>query len=140
MRHPAVIGVAAAVAFFTLQAAYWPLNVHAATPLQFWQMQWAAEIGYRIGAPVVGAVLFSTLTGIAHEFLAVGLAVLWSAALAWVAKIGIDNFNQQPPKKPARTTGAPVTPVVSTPTAPDSAVQTPAQLARSAARPSAPSD
>ena len=88
MRHPAVIGVAVAVAFFTLQAAYWPLNVHAATPLQFWQMQWAAEIGYRIGAPVVGAVLFSTLTGIAHEFLAVGLAVLWSAALAWVAKIG----------------------------------------------------
>ena len=54
MRHPAVIAVGLAVAFFTLQAAYWPITVHAGTPLHFWQLHWAAEIGYRVGAPVVG--------------------------------------------------------------------------------------
>jgi uncharacterized membrane protein (DUF441 family) len=140
MRHPAVIAVALMVAFFTLQAAYWPITVHAGTTLHFWQLHWAAEIGYRVGAPVVGAILFSTVTGMAHEFLAVGLAVIWSIAVAWVAKVGIDNFDHQPPKKTARAAETAVTPQVSTPTAPDSAVQTPAQLARSAARPSAPSD
>ena len=140
MRHPAVIAVGLAIAFFTLQAAYWPITVHAGTPLHFWQLHWAAEIGYRVGAPVVGAILVSTVTGIAHEFLAVGLAIAWSIAVAWVARVGIDNFNHQPPKKSARAPQPTVTPAASTPTKPDSAVQTPAQLARSAAPPSAPSD
>lgn len=140
MRHPAVIAVALTVAFFTLQAAYWPITVHAGTPLHFWQLHWAAEIGYRVGAPVVGAILVSTVTGIAHELLAVGLTVAWSIAVAWVAKVGIDNFNHQPPKKSASAPEPAVTPAVSTPTASDAPVQTPAQLARSAARPSAPSD
>jgi len=35
MRHPAVIAVALMVVFFTLQAAYWPIIVHAGTPLHF---------------------------------------------------------------------------------------------------------
>ena len=65
MRRPLIIAVAASIAFFTLQAAYWPLVLMPGAKLHFWQMHWAAEIGYRVGAPVVGAILFSTLTGLA---------------------------------------------------------------------------
>lgn len=140
MHKSFVIAVAATVAFLTIQAAYWPLVVNPSTKLQFWQMHWAAEIGYRLGAPVVGAVLFSTLTGLAHEILLLGLAILWSAAVAWVASVGLHNFNHPAAKKTTARVTAPLTPAAATPTKADSAVQTPAHLARSAAPPSAPSD
>ena len=139
MRRPLIIAVAASIAFFTLQAAYWPLVLMPSVKLHFWQMHWAAEIGYRVGAPVVGAILFSTLTGLAHEILVVSLTIIWASAVAWVANVGIHNFHHMP-KKPAARAASAVTPAVATPTAPDAAAQTPAQLARSAARPSAPSD
>jgi hypothetical protein len=97
MQRSLVIAVVAAIAFFTLQAAYWPLMVSPLTELHFWQMHWAAEIGYRVGAPVVGAILFSTLSGPAHEILVIGLSVAWAAAVGWVASVGIRNFNPPPP-------------------------------------------
>ena len=140
MKRGLIIAIATVIAFFTLQAIYWPLILKPGTPLHFWQMHWAAEIGYRVGAPAVGVILLSTLTGLPQHMLAIGLTIAWSAALAWVAKVGIDNFDHQTPKKTARAPEPAVTPEASTPTASDSPVQTPAQLARSAARPSAPSD
>lgn len=139
MRRPLIIAVAATVAFFTLQAAYWPLVVTPGVKLYFWQMHWAAEIGYRVGAPVVGAILFSPLSGMTQHVVAIGMSVTWAAAVAWVASVGIHNFHHTP-EKPAARAASPVTPAVAIPTAPDAAAQTPAQLARSAARPSAPSD
>ncbi len=123
MRRTFVIAVAVAIAFFTLQAAYWPLVVSPATKLHFWQMHWAAEIGYRVGAPAVGAILFAPLNGAMHEFVAVGLSLSWAAAVAWVASIGIHNFDQ-PPKKPVAA--APVNAAASAPAAPPSAAQSPA--------------
>ena len=99
MRRTSTLIVGAAIFFFTLQAVYWPLIMKPGFELHFWQMQWAADIGYRIGIPVVGVILFSPFTGLTQHLLAIGLAFGWSAAVAWVAYVGIRNF-QQAPKKP----------------------------------------
>lgn len=140
MRRSLTLVVALTIAFFTLQAAYWPLVMHPDIKLHFWQMHWAAEVGYRVGAPVVGAILFSTFGGLAQLVVTVGLSIAWSAAVAWVANVGIRNFQHSPAKNSAPDKSGVTSPAASTPTAPDAAAQTPAQLARGTVRPSAPSD
>jgi Sec-independent protein secretion pathway component TatC len=82
---------AASVAFVTLQAVYWPLIMKPGTELQFWQMQWAAEIGYRVGAAVVTAVMMSPLTGLMQDVLAIALSILWAIAVVWVINVLIRN-------------------------------------------------
>lgn len=140
MRRSLTIAVALAIAFLTLQAAYWPLAISPGVKLHAWQMHWAAEIGYRIGAPVLGVTLFSTFTGLTQHVVTIVLAIAWSAAVAWVVNVGIRNFQHSQAKHIARSQNSVTSPAVSTPTVPDAAVQTPAQLARAAVRPSAPSD
>ena len=130
--------MAATLAFFTLQAAYWPLTRMPGTALMFWQFQWAAETGVRISAPVIAAILLvPTGNGWVHHTVIIGFSLAWSVALTWVAVIGIRQFDHVSNKPAAHVTDA-VIPAASTPTVPNAAVQTPAQLARSAARPSAP--
>jgi hypothetical protein len=66
-----------AVAFFTVQALYWPLIPKPGTEFYWWQLKWAAEIGYFVGAPVIGIVLLSPLQGPAQHLLALGLTAIW---------------------------------------------------------------
>ena len=139
MHRALPLAVGAAVAFFTLQAAYWPLVLTKTSTLHFWQMHWAAEVGYRVGAPVVAAILFSGFTGLTQVALSIAMAIAWSLAVAWLTKVGVAHFHHlhaAPVAAPAQE----ITPAASSQTAPAVPVQTPAHLARSAARPSAPSD
>ena len=84
MRIPLQLTIAAAVCFFTLQAMYWPLIMKPGTPLEFWQIQWAAEVGYWIGAPVIAAILISPFSGALQEVLVVVLTALWAAFIYWL--------------------------------------------------------
>jgi hypothetical protein len=68
----------------TMQALYWPLIMKPGTVLSWWQFQWAAEIGDRVGVPVLLVVLISPLHGALQEAVAWLCVVAWSFAVYWM--------------------------------------------------------
>jgi hypothetical protein len=73
----AAAGLALAVLAFTVEALYWPILLKPGTVLGWWQVKWAADIGYFIGPPAVIAAATSPFRG------ATGRLYVWICALAW---------------------------------------------------------
>lgn len=84
MRIALQLAAAAVVSFLTLQAIYWPLIMKPGTELEFWQMRWAAELGYWVGLPVVAATLVSPFAGALQQLLVLILTGVWAAAAYWL--------------------------------------------------------
>ena len=92
MKPLANLIVALAIAFLTIEGCYGPLVMRPGSELLFWQMNWAAEMGYWVGAPVIIAISISPPTGLMQNALVIALAILWAIAVVWVINVLIRNL------------------------------------------------
>ena len=92
MRTIVQLAVGAVVYFLTVQAMYWPVIMKPGTEVQFWQMRWAAGIGYWVGAPAVAAISVSPLSGMLQDILAHIFALIWAGVTYWLAGYPVRYF------------------------------------------------
>jgi hypothetical protein len=76
-----------AVFFCTVQALYWPLIPKPGTEYGWWQLKWAAQAGYVLGAPVLALATVSPFEGAAQNVFVVLLALLWALLLCFLVNV-----------------------------------------------------
>ena len=88
---------AAAIVFIaSVQALYWPLIPKPGTPISWWQVEWLANLGMYLGAPVMVLVFLSPLSDLAHQMLAWISALLWSAVVYLLVGFIVKRFGRRP--------------------------------------------
>lgn len=65
----------------SIEAIYWPLIMKPGTVLSWWQIGWAAKIGYWVGAPVLLLIVNSPLTGSYQQIFAYLCTLAWSITI-----------------------------------------------------------
>jgi hypothetical protein len=75
------------VLFCTVQALYWPLLPKPGTVYSWWQLNWAAEAGFVLGAPALALALLSPLSGVWQDVFLVLMALLWALLVSFLVRI-----------------------------------------------------
>ena len=71
------------VLFLSAQSLYWPLVMNPGTPLAWWQVKWAAELGFRASAPAILLVMNSNFSSSMQEAFGWVCILAWSGAIYW---------------------------------------------------------
>ena len=86
-QHVTTNLLAVAVFLCTVQALYWPLIQKPGTEYGWWQINWAAQVGWVLGAPALALAMVSPLAGAAQNVLVVLLALMWTIAFYFLLHI-----------------------------------------------------
>ncbi|HTN93880.1 MAG TPA: hypothetical protein VMJ33_04800 [Gallionella sp.] len=94
-RNVICLSTSAFVLLCTLQAFYWPLLPIPGTVIEWWQVDFLANIGFFVGAPVLMVIAKSPFSGLPQTLLGWSLAFVWAAIVFFVLRAGASAFSQR---------------------------------------------